>query len=66
MNKSIKMDRLSDSSLDERKMNELRGGAVCGCACAGKSSTADNGIANYEGGLSSPCPQEDMKMIIWG
>lgn len=48
-------------TLDEKKMTSLKGGGdyiKCCCACAyansGGSSTADNGSANFQGGLMSP------------
>ncbi len=48
-------------------MNAVTGGATCGCSCcyegqAGGSSTTDNGIANYEGGLKSGCGE--IKFIV--
>lgn len=50
-------------------MNTIVGGegASCGCACyyagtPGGSSTVDNGIANWEGGLQSPKGEIDFEI----
>ena len=51
---SLKLNVLASENLSRIEMNQVRGGEVCGCGCAGKSSTKDNGNANNDGGLCSP------------
>jgi natural product precursor len=55
--KSLKLNNLEYSSLNEKEMKHITGGASCYCACmyanSGGSSTDDNGIANNVNGLHS-------------
>ena len=64
--KSLKLNKLNQSILNKDQMKKVRGGDfhVCSCGCCyannGGSSTADNAIANNEGGLYSPnCDSAD-------
>ena len=50
--KTLKFSALAQNALNEREMNALAGGNVCGCACR-SNSTMDNGTANHAGNLSS-------------
>ncbi len=53
---NLKLNKLSQSVLNKREMKEAKGGnrRSCGCGCnyegRGGSSTANNGMANYNGG----------------
>ena len=55
--KNLKLNVLASENLSRIEMNQVTGGCddnkVCGCACAGVSSTRDNGNANYARGLCS-------------
>ena len=42
--KTLKFSALAQNALNEREMNALAGGNVCGCACR-SNSTMDNGTA---------------------
>lgn len=61
--KKLKLNKISESELQNREMNRLLGGSrCCTCACRyehdGGSSTLDNGNANHRGGsggLNSYC-----------
>lgn len=52
MKKNLKFSALAQKALNEREMQSLSGGNVCGCACR-SNSTMDNGTANHAGNLSS-------------
>ncbi|MDR2653467.1 MAG: TIGR04149 family rSAM-modified RiPP [Prevotellaceae bacterium] len=49
----IKLNNLSQTEIEKRQMNIIRGGNFCSCSCMGPSSTSDNMNANYGGGYSS-------------
>ncbi|GHV58369.1 hypothetical protein FACS1894182_10340 [Bacteroidia bacterium] len=57
----LKLNVLSEQSLEQRQMNELRGGepydSTCSCSCywesSGGSSTADNAETNAKSGYTS-------------
>ncbi|MFW6222147.1 MAG: TIGR04149 family rSAM-modified RiPP [Bacteroidota bacterium] len=56
--KSLKLNKINRSQLSKEQMNAVTGGGSCSCSCyyagePGGSSTTDNGLANWEGGLSS-------------
>lgn len=72
--KKLKLNKLSDHLFDKRQMSSIKGGAApgsgsckCTCACAyanqGGSSRADNGAANYAGGLYSVFPLPEVEII---
>ena len=56
--RKIRLNKLTENSLANREMKELKGGAMCRCACRyegkGGSSSDDNGMANNAGGYKSP------------
>ncbi|MFA7459008.1 MAG: TIGR04149 family rSAM-modified RiPP [Bacteroidales bacterium] len=66
--KSLKLNNLEYSSLNEKEMNHVTGGGTCGCGCAyegnGGSSTSDNGYANQSSGLWSDVPLEQMTIFL--
>lgn len=55
--KKIQPNKLTESSLANREMKELKGGTMCRCACCyadkGGSSSDGNGMANNAGGYKS-------------
>ncbi|MBN1990534.1 MAG: TIGR04149 family rSAM-modified RiPP [Bacteroidales bacterium] len=55
--KTLKLNKIEASKLNNREMNDVKGGAQCGCGCnyegSGGSSSFDNGHANYSGGKFS-------------
>ena len=55
--KSLKLNNLEYSSLNEKEMKHVIGGTVCSCGCCyagqGESSSNENGWANNAGGLDS-------------
>ena len=57
--KKLKLNALSEVSLEDKEMNALRGGSCCTCSCywedQGGSSSSDNSSANSkigDGGYS--------------
>ena len=56
--RKIRLNKLVENGLAHREIKELKGGAMCRCACRyednGGSSTDDNGMANNAGGYRSP------------
>jgi len=46
---NIKINSLTENQLKKRQMNNLVGGATCGCACV-YQDTYVNGPANQKGG----------------
>lgn len=64
--KKLKLTQLGQQELAERQMAQVRGGQYCGCMCAGSSSTANNGSANYDHEIVPPgtpiCGQLDDDM----
>lgn len=61
--KTLKFSALAQNALDEREMNALAGGNVCGCACR-SNSTMDNGTANHAGNLSSKGSMTEMVYFL--
>jgi natural product precursor len=59
----LKLDQLSKTDLEERKMNVLKGGAACMCGCTGSlsdigfnaSSDAYGGIGGYGDACTCAC-----------
>ena len=51
--KNLKLNTLASENLSGVEMNQVKGGTVCGCGCAGSSSTDSNGSANNKNGLYS-------------
>ena len=51
--KSLKLNAMASENLSKVEMNQVKGGQVCGCGCAGPSSTEANGNANNKNGLLS-------------
>ena len=48
MNSSIKMDKLSKNAIEERGMNELRGGGrTCGWKCLAMIVKAETAIGSF-------------------
>ena len=69
--RKIRLDTLEKNQLDARAMNAVKGGNICGCACAyedrGGSSTTDNSNANIaENKISNGYSLGDCKVITWG
>ena len=75
--KKLKLNRLTDNSLNNREKNSLRGGSTCTCSCywadyPGGSSAADNAAANHLGGQYSQhgcnhffyCPDDGIGIIV--
>ena len=63
--KSLKLNNLEKSSLNEKEMKHVTGGdsTICYCGCLyanqGGSSTVDNGCANSVHGRETPdCPRD--------
>jgi len=59
----LKLNNIDFQNLESREMKEINGGyIVCRCGCCyegdGGSSTLDNGEANANAGLKSPCDGE--------
>ena len=61
--KTLKFSALAQNALNEREMNALAGGNVCGCACR-SNSTMDNGTANHAGNLSSKGSMTEMVYFL--
>ena len=61
--KTLKFSALAQNALNEREMNALAGGNVCGCACR-SNSTMDNGTANHAGNLSSKGSMTEMVYLL--
>jgi len=64
----IKLNKLANNSLNNKKMNAIRGGqAYCGCGCHGPSGTKANAEANraagLEGGKYVCSPQGNV--VVW-
>lgn len=69
--RKIRLDTLEKNQLDARAMNAVKGGNICGCACAyegkGGSDTEDNSNANIaENKISNGYRLGDCKIITWG
>jgi natural product precursor len=57
--KELKLNNFVNRNLNNRQMNSLRGGGVCGCGCnyagqPGGSSSSSNSSANSSSGYYSP------------
>lgn len=61
--KKLKFNTLAQHALNEREMNSLAGGNVCGCACR-TNATMDNGTANHAGNLSSKGSMTEMDYFL--
>ncbi|MBO5816243.1 MAG: TIGR04149 family rSAM-modified RiPP [Bacteroidales bacterium] len=55
--KNIQINSLESARLNEKIMDNIKGGASCACSCCyenhGGSSTYDNGMANHALGIPS-------------
>lgn len=51
--KKIKLTQLSTASLEERTMNQIRGGNNCGCGCNEEATKASNYNFNWSGNMYS-------------
>lgn len=67
--KTLKLNKLNRNQLTKEQMKTIAGGTSaapqCTCGCcysdSGGSNTTDNGIANYDGSLSTRC--EDIEQV---
>jgi natural product precursor len=63
--KSIKLNQMAKKAMNEKEMNLIKGGGLCGCSCyyggSGGSSIFDNAVANRAGGLKS----EKGFILVW-
>jgi natural product precursor len=62
--KSLKLNKINKSQLNNEQMKSVLGGNCCGCGChyagSGGSSTTANGNANHAGGLNSATPWQEV------